>query len=161
MPAYSVNEVIEMAVQIERNGYAFYNEALKRKDLDAKSGEFLTILRDQELHHENIFLALRDDSDINMLELSPDWELVGNYLKAIVDARIFNTPDAAIKLATTAKDIRTIVDYAIGFEKDTLLYFHALKDMVNNPKAQSAIAKIIQEEITHVLRLTEYKAQLS
>jgi rubrerythrin len=160
MSAYSVNEVIEMAVQIERNGYAFYNEATKRKDLDTKSREFLTMLRDQELNHEKIFLALRDDSDLKMLELSQDWEMVGMYLKTITDARIFNTPEAAIKLATNAMKVMDIVDYAIGFEKDTLLYFHAIKDVVNSPKAQLAIAKIIHEEITHVLRLTEFKAQL-
>ena len=37
MPAYSINEIIEMAVQIERNGYAYYHEATKRRDLDDKS----------------------------------------------------------------------------------------------------------------------------
>ena len=35
MAIYSVNEVIEMAVQIERSGYAFYNEAVKRKEVGA------------------------------------------------------------------------------------------------------------------------------
>ena len=38
MAAYSVNEIIEMAVQIERNGYAFYDEAAKRKDLMTTAG---------------------------------------------------------------------------------------------------------------------------
>ena len=74
MAVYSVNEVIEMAVQIEKNGYAFYHEASKRKDLDAKAREFIEFLRDQELTHENTFLALRSDTDMDVLELSPDWE---------------------------------------------------------------------------------------
>ena len=49
MSAYSINEIVELAVQIEHNGYAFYNEAIKHKGLDTKSVELLTILRDQEL----------------------------------------------------------------------------------------------------------------
>ena len=55
MAIYSVNEVIEMAVQIERSGYAFYNEAVKRKDLDEKAKDFLIYLRDEELRHEKPF----------------------------------------------------------------------------------------------------------
>lgn len=57
MAAYSVNEIIEMAVQIERNGYAFYNEAAKRKDLDDDSRKLITWLRDAELDHEKTFCA--------------------------------------------------------------------------------------------------------
>ncbi|HRV11228.1 MAG TPA: hypothetical protein P5226_07680, partial [Candidatus Cloacimonas sp.] len=115
MPVYSINEIIEMAVQIERSGYAFYNEATKRKDLDDKSRELITRkwfrdkelypglpelsevkpatelitwLRDQELEHEKKFLNLRDDSELKSLELSQDWELVALYLKTIVEGRI-------------------------------------------------------------------------
>ncbi len=160
MPAYSVNEIIEMAVQIERNGYSFYHEASKRKDLDTVSREFLERLRDAELDHEKTFLRLRDDRDMNVLELTSDWELVASYLKSIVDSRIFNTPDAAIKLATEAKDIRGIVGYAIMFEKDTLLYFHAVNDSINNDKAKSVLRRIINEEVSHVLWLSDYKKKL-
>jgi rubrerythrin len=161
MSAYSLNEIVELAVQIEHNGYAFYNEAVKHKSLDGKSVELLTTLRDQELAHEKIFLALRDVDDMKNMILSQDWELVASYLKTIIDSRIFNTPDAAIKLATQAKGVLEILNYAIQFEKDTLLYFHTVKDALTSPKAQSAVARIIQEEISHVLRLNDYKAQIS
>ncbi len=161
MSTYSVNEIIELAVQIEHNGYAFYNEALKHKGLDAKSQDLITTLRDQEVNHEKIFLALRDDADLKNLTFTQDWELVASYLKTIVDSRIFNSPDAAIQLATKAQDVIAILDHAIQFEKDTLLFFHTIKDAITNPKAQAALARIIHEEISHVLRLSDYKATLS
>jgi len=160
MSVFSVNEIIELAVQIEHNGYAFYNEAIKHTGLDIQSKDLLTILRDQELTHEKIFLALRDDEDLKFLTLSQDWEMVASYLKAIVDARIFNTEDAAIQLATKAQNVMDILDYAIQFEKDTLLFFHTIKDTLSHLKAQDAVARIIHEEISHVLRLTGYKASL-
>jgi rubrerythrin len=160
MSAYSVNEIVELAVQIEHNGFAFYHEATKHKGLDDKSLELLTTLRDQELNHEKIFLALRDDEDMNNLVLSQDWELVASYLQTIVASRIFNTEDAAIRLATDAGDVKDILNYAIQFEKDTLLFFHTVKDALANPKAQAAVARIIQEEISHVLRLNDYRLQL-
>ncbi len=161
MPAYSINEIIEMAVQIERNGYAFYHEATKRKDLDEQSREFLILLRDQELNHEKTFLSLRDDADMQNLELSQDWELVAAYLKSIVEGRIFNDTDSAIKKAAEASNIHTVLEHAIAFEKDTLLYFHAISDSISNPKALLVLRRIINEEISHVLRLNDYKKTLA
>ena len=160
MAAYSVNEIIELAVQIERNGYAFYHEATKRKDLDAKAVEFLAFLRDEELGHEKTFLSLRDEMDDIVLELSPDWELVASYLKTIVDSRIFDNEASAIKSATEAKDLLSIVNNAIAFEKDTLLFFHAMTDSINNEKAKKSIGRIINEEVSHVLRLNDFKKTL-
>ncbi len=158
MTSYSLNEIVELAVQIEHNGYAFYNEATKHKGLDDKSLNLLTTLRDQELNHEKIFLGLRDNEDIKGLVQSQDWELVASYLKTIVDSRIFDTENAAIKLATQAHTMKEILDYAIQFEKDTLLFFHTIKDNITIVKTQEAIAKIIHEEISHILKLTEFKA---
>jgi rubrerythrin len=158
MSVYSVNEVIEMAVQIEHNGYAFYNEALKHKGLDASSQKLLTTLRDQELNHEKTFLALRDEADVKGLEMTMDWELISSYLKTIVESRLFTNETSAIKAATQAIDFNAILDAAINFEKDTLLYFHTIKDAINSEKGKFAVAKIIHEEITHILKLTEFKA---
>ena len=160
MAVFSVNEVIEMAVQIEKNGYAFYHEATKRKDLDAKALEFISFLRDQELNHEKTFLGLRDELDLNVLELSTDWELVAEYLKTIVEGRIFNSESSAIQLATQAKDLRSVLDNAITFEKDTLLYFHAIADNIVNPKTRNVLRQIINEEVSHVLKLNDFKKRL-
>lgn len=161
MPAFSINEIIEMAVQIERNGYAFYHEATKRKDLDKTSLEFITWLRDQELDHEKTFMALRDDADMQDLELTQDWEMVSAYLKTIVEGRIFNSEESAIRKATEASNLSNLVDNAITFEKDTLLYFHALSDNISQPKALQALRRIINEEVSHVMRLNDFKKTLA
>ncbi len=160
MAVYSVNEVIEMAVQIEKNGFAFYHEASKRKDLSPDAIQFIQFLRDQELNHEKTFLGLRDEMDKDILELSTDWELVSEYLKTIVDGRIFNNENSAIQLAANAKDIYGVVDNAITFEKDTLLYFHAIADYATNPKTKQVLRQIINEEVSHVLKLNDFKKKL-
>jgi rubrerythrin len=160
MAVYSVNEVIEMAVQIEKNGFAFYHEASKRKDLDLEATEFIKFLRDQELNHEKSFINLRDDLDMEILELSTDWELVSEYLKTIVEGRIFNSDFSAIQMAANAKDIHGVVDNAITFEKDTLLYFHAIADSISNPKTKDVLRRIINEEVSHVLKLNDFKKRL-
>ncbi|MDY0150997.1 MAG: ferritin family protein [Candidatus Cloacimonas sp.] len=161
MAVFSVNEVIEMAVQIEKNGYAFYHEASKRKDLDAKAVKFIEFLRDQELNHEKTFLNLRGENDMDVLSLSQDWDLVAEYLKTIVDGRIFNSEHSAIQMAVTAKNLMEIVENVITFEKDTLLYFHALADNITNPKTKDILRSIINEEVSHVLKLNDFKKTLA
>ncbi|MGI6198709.1 MAG: ferritin-like domain-containing protein [Candidatus Cloacimonadaceae bacterium] len=155
MAAFSVNEIVELAVQIERNGYAYYDEATKRKDLDSKSLELLTFLRDAELDHEKTFLGLREELDLDELELAGDWEMVSSYLNAIVAGRIFNDPNSAIKRATEAKDVMEVIKNAITFEKDTLLYFHAINDAIKDDRARNVLRRVIQEEVSHVLLLND------
>lgn len=99
--------------------------------------------------------------DHMILELSQDWELVASYLKTIVDSRIFDSENSAIKNAAEAKDILSIVNNAITFEKDTLLFFHAINDAISNDKAKKSLARIINEEVSHVLRLNDYKKTLN
>ena len=106
-------------------------------------------------------MNLRDAEDMQNLELSPEWEMVASYLKTIVEGRIFNDTDSAIRKAAEAQDIFGVLDGAIAFEKDTLLYFHAISDSINNPKALIVLRRIINEEISHVLRLNDYKKSLA
>lgn len=161
MKTYSINEIIEMAVQIEKSGYSFYDKALYNKSLSNKAKELIIYLRDEEKKHEKIFKRLRDKIDLSEIDKSQDWKTVSSYMRAIIESRIFNTPEAAIKLATEAEKETDIIDYAIQFEKDTLLYFHSVNMVVNEAKSKKAIKEIIDEEVSHVLRLSEIKEELT
>ena len=156
MNKFSLNEIIEMAVQIEKSGYTYYENALKRKDLDDRSRELLTILKNDEVVHEQTFKSLRDDTDIEDIFSSGDWEQVSNYLKNISDSHIFSKPERAINLAVQAKDYKEIITNAIAFEKDTLLYFHSLGQYITDEKARAIIRKIIDEEAGHVVKLRSF-----
>jgi rubrerythrin len=63
-------------------------------------------------------------------------------------------------MAANAKDIHGVVDNAITFEKDTLLYFHAIADSISNPKTKDVLRRIINEEVSHVLKLNDFKKRL-
>jgi rubrerythrin len=160
MNLFSTNEVIEMAVQIERSGYTFYNHALSKETLAPSTRDLISMLRDQEVKHEQYFLSLRDEKDLFNMDETQDWEMVSAYIKMITDARLFNDEHSAIKLVDQSRSDLEIIDYAITFEKDTLLFFHTLKDKVNGLKTKEVIQNIIQEEITHVFHLTEFKKKM-
>lgn len=160
MNLFSANEVIEMAVQIEKSGYTFYDRALKKEQLKNSTRELLTLLRDQEIKHEQFFLSLRDQKDLFSLDETQDWDMISSYIRMITDARLFNDESSAIKLVDKAETDLELVNYAITFEKDTLLFFHTLKEKINGEKTKQIVQEIIQEEITHVFHLTEYKKNL-
>jgi len=70
MSSFSLNEIIEFAVQIEQNGYAFYDNAINRKDLTENSRKLLTHLRDEEIAHEITFKNMRDEIALNEIDNS-------------------------------------------------------------------------------------------
>ena len=160
MSEFSLNEIIELAVQIESNGYNYYDISLKRRDLTPKAREILTMLRDEELIHEKTFKHLREDEDFKALDETTDWFTVGNYLRTIAESHIFLKPDAAINLAVNAQNEREIISNAITFEKDTLLFFYSLENSVEKERTKKVIKKIIKEEVAHVMKLTEILEEL-
>lgn len=154
MDKLSLNEVIETAVQIEKSGYSYYESALSRKDLSIKARELLSFLKDEELNHEKTFLSLRDSQAELELEESQDWTTVSSYLKAIIESRLFNSPDSAIQLVSDSKNEKEILKKALTFEKDTILYFHGINDVVTDEKTKKIIRLIINEEVSHFIKLS-------
>ena len=153
MAKFSINEIIELAVQIEKKGYTFYNKALERKNLSSTSAELLKKLRDDEIVHEQTFKKMRTELDQEEITLSGDWQEVSNYLRTISDSHIFSEPDAAIKLATFVKNEKELIENAIQFEKDTLLFFNSIYEKIENQKVKKILKKIIEEEESHVEKL--------
>ena len=60
--------------------------------------------------------------------------------------------DKALALAKQANDRETALRAALGFEKDTLLFFYDLREMVSKADRES-ISNVIREEKKHVRRL--------
>ncbi|MBC8386190.1 MAG: ferritin family protein [Candidatus Cloacimonetes bacterium] len=156
MNSFSLNEIIEFAIQIEQRGYSFYDNSLKRKDISKEAREILTFLKFEEMNHEKTFINLRNEEDIASIIEAGDWQTVGSYLKTITESHIFNKPDAPIAMASQAKNDKEIIEFAIAFEKDTLLFFHSLENSVSDEKTKAILKKIIAEEIGHIMKLKNF-----
>ena len=156
MEKFSINEIIELAIQIEKKGYTFYNKALERKNLSSNSTELIQELRDDEIVHEKTFKKMRTELEQEEITLSGDWQEVSSYLRTISDSHIFSEPDAAIKLATSAADEKELIENAIQFEKDTLLFFNSIREKIEDQKVRKILKKIIEEEMLHVKKLKSF-----
>ena len=155
---FSGEEIIEMAVKTEETGYEFYQLAKQNASTDEVKYLF-DYLAKEELKHKETFLGLKDAIGETAQGVPIDWDEVGLYIKAMTDSSFFFGGDKSINLAAEAVDSKKALDFAMQFEKDTLLFFHQLKDVVKSVN-QPVIDKIIQEEKEHIKRLAEGKRTL-
>ncbi len=153
---FSGPEVIEMAVQTERGGKLYY-ETVAAASGDEKLKGLFGWLAEQEEHHIRVFEDIGRTMPARPEDLPYNWDEAVLYLKAITDSRYFlGSPDKALALARTAVTTDEALAHAIGFEKETLLFYLEIREMVK-ADARSAVEKLIAQEKDHVRQLTEIR----
>jgi len=156
---FSIREVVEMAISTEKSGRAFYQTAsklAKEKSLE----ELFRYLAEEEGKHLQTFQGFYDTLKEGPETTPYNWEEAKLYLKALVDSRFFTRPDQAINLAKEAKSELEALNSAINFEKDTLLFFYEMLEVIKLGD-RNLVKKIIEEEKKHVRRLSTLKGKLT
>ncbi len=154
--ALSTEEVFSLAMEIEKSGHAYY-KTVADTTKDVELSKLFEFLADQENRHYRLFERLKAEAP----ELDADaaeWEEATEYIKATTESRFFVGEDRAIALARSAESATQAIDYAIGFEKDTLLFFYELLN-VTSGESRKAAKNIVDEEKRHVTMLSERRAK--
>ncbi|NOZ69963.1 MAG: ferritin family protein [Deferribacteres bacterium] len=152
---FSTSEVVEMALQTERLGYEFYTAMSKRFEKDEKLRGLFEMLAFKEQAHEKIFADLKGKVKDERPE---DWEEVSRYLRAIVESEFFLGKEKSLPPLEHVKSVAEAVNFALSFEKETLLYFYNLWDVVPEKEIINAI---IKEEKEHVAWLREFRESMT
>ena len=152
---FSGDEIVKFAVQTEETGYKFYQLAQERAT-SQKLKDLFQYLAEAELRHKETYLGLKDAIDESPQGVPIDWNELGLYIKAMTDSSFFLGADKSINLAAKAADEKEAVEFAIKFEKDTLLFFYQILDIVK-AKNRSIVENIIQEEKEHIKQLAEIR----
>ena len=149
-------DIIDLAVQTEVRGEAFYRQAATMSG-NGEAGRLFAYLADEELRHKKVFQGL-SPAIINT-EMDPTtWDEAQMYIAATVDASFFSRADAPIRAVPAGATIGDMLRQAIEFEKQTLLYFYALRDLIQ-PANRPILDNVIQEEKSHVRRLAARLAE--
>lgn len=154
----SEQEIFSMAMEIEKSGKAFYNTVLDSAP-DEKTRELFSFLAKEEQRHYDFFKQLSKQSG-NLIVQPDDWDEISDYIKATTDSRFFIGEDKAIRAAEGVSNVREAIDIAIGFEKDTLLFFYELLN-ITPEGSKDAAKKIVDEEKRHILLLSEKRKEIS
>lgn len=150
---FNANEVFDIGVQIEKNGNDFYLAAEKRT-----SDPFLKTMFAQlaawEDNHVKLFEQLRASLPINadsLLEYDPD-NMIHLYLKAVADNKLYMNQDYAIDSCKTSLDI---LKKALDFERESVVLYSSMKELVPQNMGKDEIDKLVIEELKHVGQLTK------
>ena len=152
--AFNADEVLEIAEQIERNGMAFYERVAERFSGDEKRA--LLRLADMELTHQQVFSAMRrelSNADQGLTPFDPDGE-AARYLAAFADGKIFDLKADPVALLGPKDSVRDILEVAIGLEKDSVVFYVAIREAVPESLGKGGIERIIKEEMDHIVLLS-------
>ena len=137
--------------QTEVEGERFYRAAAQRADR-AEARELFVFLANEEARHKQAFEALSDS--IVVTEIDPTtWEEGIAYIRATIDRAFFQGTNAPIRTVALEATMDDMLRQAIAFEQQTLLFFGALRDLVQSSN-RPIIDRIVAEERAHVRRLS-------
>jgi rubrerythrin len=152
-----VNEILEFAVYIEERGYEFYVGAMK-KFAEPRATELFQYLADEEFKHEQVFKKLMEQSgDVKKGE--PDAEYQA-YMREFVKSHQLGDKEAVNAKLARLSTLDEILELAMGFEKDSIVFFSELKDLYARGKT-AAIEKVIHEEMGHLRKIFQMKSELA
>ena len=150
-------DVLQIASQLEQAGREFYEQLAAHAGVEIIAGLCRT-LAEEERRHQAVFQATRNRLGQQANERL--WEPHEYaYLNALVQTMVVTQTQEAMA-TVTGGDIRKLLDLAIQFEKDSILFYAELHSVVTDEHA-AAISAIIREEKSHVRSLADARAAVS
>jgi rubrerythrin len=156
---FNADEVFEIAEQIEKNGANFYRE-MAEKFPDVAIRQLFLELASMEDKHEKLFISMRKDLSDKEREptvFDPENESV-QYLMALADLRVFDEKakeDFILPEELTEKEkMKRTLQEAINREKESIVFYLGMKELLPVRLGKDKIDDIIKEEMGHTRLLS-------
>lgn len=160
--SFNVDEIFAMAEEIERNGARFYRRAAAVTSDPAPKQLFEELARWED-GHERLFQRLRS-SLVDAAAAEPTvWDPMGDaelYLQAMAEQHVFRRDLDIEALVDGAGGPKGVLELAMGFERDSILFFLGMKQVVAAHMGPEKIDRLIAEEMGHVAYLSKQLAAL-
>ena len=147
---YGVNDLIDLAVSLEREGAEFY-EWLSQMAKNKSTKMIFKNFADDERRHEEIFLKLKH-SDIAVSEISA----VDNMIRELVEQ--LSHEDVFIPVAEeNVENIHPLTAIKLGIktEKNTVKLYKQILKRIRTSTWKKTLEELIKEEKQHTADLTE------
>ena len=153
---FSASEIVELAIEIEKNGRDFYH-ALIKKSRFPKAQEIFQYLALEEGKH---ILAFKDILDTVQKHLSVSYPAEYlNYMSALSDGYIFTQKDTGETIALKVQSDLQGIELGLGFERDSATFYEGIKKVVPTNEHR-IIDQIITQEGGHLNQLLDLKKGL-
>ena len=147
---FNADEIFKIAEQIEKNGAEFYRSAAENI-IEPEKKKLLIHLAEMEDDHGITFQKMHQELSVEEKTLTtfdPD-NLGGSYLKALADTRVF------YEKSIDNTDLSEIFKTAITAEKDSIVFYLGMKEIVPSHLGKDRLDSIIKEEMAHISLLSK------
>jgi rubrerythrin len=152
---FNADEILRVAEQIERNGADFYNR-LASKTADPEMNRFFLDLASMEREHEKVFSSMKSnlsDQERAAVIFDPEDES-SQYLQALAEISVIDDKArdafALAEGASGKEGVTKALRAAIDLEKDSVVFYLGLKELVPRHLGKDRVDEIIREEMTHI-----------
>lgn len=151
---FSLAEVYDLGIRIEKNGEKFYRDAMQQA-WSKPIADMLEQLAQEEVKHVDFFIkrmdALKQKRENPFLD-----EMSTSLLKEILGDQTFSLKEADV---SKIRSVKELVALAIEFEKDTILFYEMLGSFMTDEAGARELKEIIEEEKRHVTLFESYDTQ--
>jgi len=154
---FSGSEIVEMGIQIEKNGRDFYN-VVSEKSKNPKAKEIFKYLEGEEEKHIAAFQKVLD----SVQKYEPPEAYPGEYfayMNALASSHVFIQKDKGKELAKTVTSDEEAIERGIRAEIDSIVFYEGMKKVVPED-GHRVIDELIKQEQDHLRQLSELKKPL-
>jgi rubrerythrin len=158
---YNADEIFEMAEEIERSAARFYREAAKKASTRKTKRMFLDMATMEDAHL-NTFTEMREQFNKmgkGQVVFDPDNQ-AAVYLQTIADSHGCEGKVSLTEKFAGNEKIQDILQIATNAEKDSIIFYVGLKDLVPARSGKNKVEAIIKEEMSHLTALNQSVAAL-
>ncbi len=154
---FAGSEIVEIGIQIEKNGRDFYN-AVAGHSKNQKVKDIFAYLAGEEEKHIAVFQKILDS--VNKYE--PPESYPGEYfayMNALASEYVFTQKDKGSEMAKKVTGDKEAIDVGIGTEKDSIIFYEGMKKVIPEYDYK-VIDELIKQEQEHLRQLTDLKQAL-
>ena len=158
---FNADEIFEMAEDIERNAASFYRQAAKNT-ADKQTGQTLLNLAAMEDKHLDTFRLMRKElteKQKQQMVFDPDNE-AAMYLQVMADSHGTEGRISPTENLTGNETIEQLLKIAVNAEKDSIVFYVSLMDLVPAGAGKDKVQAVIDEEISHLVILKQQMTML-
>lgn len=154
---FAGSEIVELGVQIEKNGRDFY-ATLATQSKNQKAAGIFTYLAKEEEKHIAVFQKMLE----KMETYEPPQAYADDYLaymRALAGEHIFTQENRGAAVARKIASDKEAVETGIQLEKDSIIFYEGMKKAVPEYD-HKAVNELILQEQGHLRQLTDLKGQI-
>ena len=156
--AFSVSEIINTAIGIEKRGYAFYTVMAKSTPNDGARTVYKQMAETEKEHIQTFRDLLAGVEKYEAPEVFA--AEYAAYFHSLVDSAVFTRDLTQSELASCSSSDIAALELGIRAEKDSIIFYYNMKELMSKDE-WGPVDKIIAEEKTHLQQLSDLKKQLA